>query len=164
MIESIEDLERVKKECQSLVTKRASLSAGAAIIPVPGVDLGSDIAILMEMIPTINKRFGLDPEQIAELDTDMKILVMTAISNIGSKFAGKVITKKVVAKAVTKIAGKAAAKNVAKYVPVVGQVVAGSISFGGMKFIGNSHVEECYKIVMKILDDNEGAVAEPQDL
>lgn len=93
MIESLEELEAIKKSCRSMVTKSSGLSAGAAIIPIPGVDLGSDVAILTRLIPSINEKFGLSPEQIDTLDTESKLFVMTAISNTGSKLAGKYITK-----------------------------------------------------------------------
>ena len=36
------DLEQVKKECQKLVKKRAKISAGVAIVPVPFFDVAVD--------------------------------------------------------------------------------------------------------------------------
>ncbi|CAM4218311.1 hypothetical protein VRRI112168_18155 [Vreelandella rituensis] len=152
MIESLEDLEAVKKSCQSLVTKSSRLSAGAAIIPIPGVDIGSDVAILMRLIPAINQKFGLSPEQIDSLDTESKLFVMTAISNTGSKMAGKYITKKLIVLLLNKTAGKVAAKGVAKFAPFVGSAVAGGISFTAMKYMGNSHIEDCYDIALATLE------------
>nr|WP_298376107.1 hypothetical protein [uncultured Halomonas sp.] len=155
MITCKKELERVKKECKSMVTKRASLSAGAAVIPLPGVDIGSDIALLVEMIPAINKKFGLTPEQIEQMDTETKLLVMGIISNIGSQMAGKTITKKIITSVLKKMGVKVATKSVAKYVPIIGPVVSGTISFGGMKYIGNSHVDDCYQIVSQLIKENE---------
>lgn len=93
MIETREELDAIKKSCHAMVTRSASLSAGTAMIPVPGLDIGSDVAILMRIIPKINSQFGLTPEQIDRLDTESKLFVMTAISNTGSKMAGRYITK-----------------------------------------------------------------------
>lgn len=148
MIESLEELEAIKKKCHSMVTRSSGLSAGAAIIPIPGVDVGSDVAILMRLIPKINKEFGLSPEQIEGLDTESKLFVMTAISNTGSKMAGKYITKKLIVMLLSKMGVKVASKGVAKFVPFVGSAVAGSISFSAMKYMGNSHIEDCYKIAV----------------
>lgn len=152
MIESLEELEAIKKKCHSMVTRSSGLSAGAAIIPIPGVDVGSDVAILMRLIPKINKEFGLSPEQIEGLDTESKLFVMTAISNTGSKMAGKYITKKLIVMLLSKMGVKVASKGVAKFVPFVGSAVAGSISFSAMKYMGNSHIEDCYKIAVLALE------------
>ncbi|MGO2382767.1 MAG: hypothetical protein ACTH6F_08445, partial [Halomonas sp.] len=136
MIESREELEAIRKTCHSMVTRSSSLSAGTAIIPIPGVDIGSDVAILLRLIPKINDKFGLTPEQIEGLDTESKVMVMTAISNVGSKMAGKYITKKLVVSLLQKMGVKVAATGVAKYVPFVGSAVAGGISFTAMKYMG----------------------------
>ncbi|SJN12678.1 hypothetical protein CZ787_08625 [Halomonas citrativorans] len=155
MIESREELEAIRKTCHSMVTRSSSLSAGTAIIPIPGVDIGSDVAILLRLIPKINDKFGLTPEQIEDLDTESKVMVMTAISNVGSKMAGKYITKKLVVSLLQKMGVKLAATGVAKYVPFVGSAVAGGISFTAMKYMGNSHIEDCYKIALAALENNQ---------
>ncbi len=51
MIETKEELEAIKKDMPSDGDQSAGLSAGTAIIPVPGLDIGSDVAILMRIIP-----------------------------------------------------------------------------------------------------------------
>ena len=140
MIETREELDAIKKSCHAMVTKSAGLSAGSAMIPIPGLDIGSDVAILMRLIPKINEKFGLSPEQIDGLDTESKLFVITAISNTGSKMAGKFITKKLIITLMN--------KRVSKFVPFVGSAVAGGISFTAMKVMGNSHIEDCYKIAL----------------
>ncbi len=162
MIETREELDDIKKACRTMVTRSSSLSAGAAIVPIPGVDVGSDVAILLRLIPKINEKFGLTPEQIDSLDTESKIMVMTAISNVGSKMAGKYITKKLIVMLLQKMSGKIAAKNVTKYVPFIGSAVAGSISFTAMKYMGNSHIDDCYEIALAAMENKLSApAAEP---
>ncbi|MBZ5487278.1 hypothetical protein HW452_07045 [Halomonas aquamarina] len=155
MIETKEELDEIKKTCRSMVTRSSSLSAGAAVVPVPGVDVGSDVAILLRLIPKINEKFGLTPEQIDSLDTESKIMVMTAISNVGSKMAGKYITKKLIVMLLQKMSGKIAAKNVTKYVPFIGSAVAGGISFTAMKYMGNSHIDDCYDIALAAIESKQ---------
>jgi hypothetical protein len=58
-----------------MVTKRALIAGGVAIIPVPGVDIAADVGCLIELLPKISGRFGLLPEQIEYLDTQTKTLV-----------------------------------------------------------------------------------------
>lgn len=42
-----------------MVNKKATASAAAAAIPLPGLDVGADVAIMLELLPAINRRFGL---------------------------------------------------------------------------------------------------------
>ena len=162
MIKTREELDAIKKSCHLMVTKSAAVSAGTAIIPIPGLDFGSDMAILMRIIPKINAEFGLSPEQIEGLDTETRLFVMTAISNTGSKLAGKYITRKLIIMLLNKMGVKVAAKGVSRFVPFIGSAVAGSISFTAMKLMGNSHIEDCYKIALATLENKQlEIVAEP---
>lgn len=153
MIRSLEELEAVKQSCRSMVTKSSSLSAGTAIIPIPGVNVGSDVAILLRLIPKINEQFGLTPEQIERLDTETRLFVMTSISTTGSKMAGKYITRKLITLMFKKMAGRISAKSASKYVPLLGSAIAGGISFATMKYMGNSHIDDCYEIVLATLEN-----------
>lgn len=153
MIETREELDAIKASCYAMVTKSAGISAGAAVVPIPGMDIGSDVAILMRLIPNINAQFGLTPEQIESLDTETKLFVMTTISNTGSKLAGKYITQKLIVTLLQKMGVKVAAKGVSKFVPFIGSAVAGGISFTAMKYMGNSHIDDCYKIALATLEN-----------
>ena len=93
---SLKELERIRDECKSMVTTRAGLSAGAAIVPVPGADIGADVMLLLEMIPMINRKFGLAPEQIDHLDPQIKKLILVAATSIGSEMIGKLLTKEII--------------------------------------------------------------------
>jgi hypothetical protein len=56
---TITDLNRIREECKSMVTKRATASAAAAELPVSGADVAADVAIMLELLPAINRKFGL---------------------------------------------------------------------------------------------------------
>lgn len=155
MIRSLEELDAVKQSCRSMVTKSSSLSAGTAIIPIPGVNIGSDVAILLRLIPKINEQFGLSPEQIESLDTETRLFVMTSISSTGSKMAGKYITRKLITVMFKKMAGRISAKSASKYVPFLGSAIAGGISFATMKYMGNSHIDDCYEIALATLTNEQ---------
>ena len=47
------------------MTARSDASALVAVVPIPGPDIAADVSSLMEMVPAINRRFGLAPEQVA---------------------------------------------------------------------------------------------------
>jgi uncharacterized protein (DUF697 family) len=152
---SITELDRIKRECVSIVNKRASASGLAAAVPVPGADIAADVAIMMELLSTINKKFGLSQDQIDGLDPETKKMLLVIVTSIGSDIVGKLITKQLVAQLLKKVGARVAVKGVAKFIPIVGQLAAAGISFGAMKMLGNSHIEECYQVCKRLIEEKD---------
>lgn len=152
---NIKELNEIRETCKSMVNTRATASAAAAVVPVPGADVGADIAIMMELLPTINRRFGLSPDQIDQLDSEIKAKILIIITSIGSKLVGKVITKEAIGLLLKKVGKRVAVKQVTKFVPFVGQAVSAGISFGAMKYLGNSHIDECYEVCRRVIEMQE---------
>ncbi|GAB1304011.1 hypothetical protein [Bacillus altitudinis] len=153
---SIEELNKIKKSCLKMVNKRATVSGVAGAIPVPGVDVSTDVAIMMELIPKINKKFGLSEEQIEVLDVESKKMVLVLATSIGSEMIGKYVTKQAITKLLKKIGlKKLATKSTVKYLPVAGQITSGSISFFALKSLGKSHIEDCYKICLNYINEKK---------
>ena len=148
---SMEELEVIREECKAMVTKRSLVSGGAVVVPVPGVDVGVDVIILIEMLPAISKRFGLSKEQIDQLDPLIKQRVLVLVTSIGSEIIGKFVTKQMIVQLFKRIGIRVTVKSVAKYIPILGQALAATISFGAMKIVGNSHVDDCYEVAKKML-------------
>jgi uncharacterized protein (DUF697 family) len=151
--QTISELDRIREECKSMVNKRAS--ASAAVVPVPGVDVGADVAIKMELLPAINRKFGLSPERIDQLDAAVKGKILVIISSLGSKLVGKFITKEAILLLLKKLGTRVAVKSVTKFIPFVGQAVSAGISFGAMKYLGNSHIDEFYEVCKRIIQGNQ---------
>lgn len=151
--DALRRLDAIRDECRALVTRRAALSAGATVVPLPGVDVGTDVAILIRLLPKINQQFGLTPEQIARLDTDTKSVVMMFITGLGASLVGRLVTRELVIKVLLKLGVRVATKGIVKFVPLVGQALSASISFGAMKVLGNQHIEDCYQVARRTLID-----------
>lgn len=147
---SEKDLDRVANECYSMVTTRAGLSGAVAAVPIPGVELAADIAILLRLLPAISWRFGLSSEQIDQYDAQSKMFIYNLIVEMGSKVAGRVITKEVVLYLLKRVGVNVAASTATKYIPVVGHVAAAGLSFAAMKYIGDAHVAECRKLAERM--------------
>ena len=145
------ELDKTRDECYSMVTTRATMSAGTSAIPTPGVDIAADLAIMMELLPAINRKFGLTPEQIEGYSETNKKLLYQVLKQAGKALVGQTVTKALVGQALKKIAGRAATKQVLKFVPVVGWFANAAIGFGAMKYMGNSHVDDCYDVCKKII-------------
>ena len=151
VIDALRQLDAIRESCRGMVTRCATLSAGAAIVPIPGLDIGTDVAILLQLLPKINEKFGLSPAQIEGLDVDTKRVVMMFVSTVGSNLVGRIVTRDLVIKILTKMGVRVTTKGVVKFVPLVGQAVSAGISFGAMRMLGNSHIDDCYEIARRAL-------------
>jgi uncharacterized protein (DUF697 family) len=158
---TLKELDAVRATCKTMVKKRALASSGAVLVPVPGVDIAADVAMLLELLPAVNRKFGLTPEQIDELDPQLKSLLYGVIKKTGTTLVGQLITKQLIITALKKVGVRMAAKQVLKYIPIAGQAAAAALSGAAMMYVGNSHVDECYEVAKKAIDltAGEGASA-----
>ena len=145
-----EDLERVRERCRGLVRKRAAISAGVSVIPVPGVDVVADLSSFAVMVEEINRAFGLSPEQIDRLQPRMRIAVYQAVAAIGSTLVGKIVTKELVLKLLQKSGARLAAKSMAKVVPLAGQIASAAIGFALFRQMGYQHIEACTRVAREV--------------
>ena len=143
---TLTELDRIRASCKTMVRRRAATSGGMSLIPIPGVDIAGDVGLLLQMIPAINQKFGLTPEQIEELDSRHKVLIYAMLKKVGSDLAGRAITKQLAVAALRKVGVRLATKQVLKYIPFAGQAAAVALSVTAMMYLGNSHVDACYEI------------------
>lgn len=149
-------LEAVRLRCRRMVTRRAFASAGAMLVPIPGLDIAADVALLTQLIPAVNYEFGLTPEQIERLAPRRKVLVYRAVVAFGGVMVGRVVTRELVLKALATVGMRVTAKTAARFVPIAGQAVSASISFGAMKLVGESHIRDCERVVRKLMEEEDG--------
>ena len=138
------DLDKVKRECMELVNKQARLSAAAAVVPVPLVDVAVDAGLLTKLLPEISYRFGLidDPSKVdlsKKSDSELERWKDRAVD-----FAGFVATRSLAKKTFQGFGSRIVAKQVTKFVPFGGQIVAGTIGYLLFKKIATKHINECY--------------------
>lgn len=143
---SLTELEKIRASCKTMVRRRAATSGGMSLIPIPGVDIAGDVGLLLQLIPAINQKFGLTPEQIDELDPRHKVLIYAMLKKVGSDLAGRAITRQLAVAALRKVGVRLATKQVLKYVPFAGQAAAVALSVTAMMYLGNSHIDACYEI------------------
>ena len=144
------DLEQIRDECLELTKKRAYYSAGAAVIPVPFMDVVIDVGILSQLIPGINARFGLSPEQISVYDPKTRQIHWQELRKRGVEFSGLVVARTAVKKSLNNVAAKVMIKQVTKFIPLGGQLVAASLGYFVMKKIADAHVQDCYRTAKSI--------------
>ena len=143
---SLTELDKIRASCKAMVRRRAATSGGMSLIPIPGVDIAGDVGLLLQLIPAINRKFGLTPEQIEELDPRHKVLIYAMLKKVGSDLAGRAITRQLAIAALKKVSVRLATRQVLKYIPFAGQVAAVALSVTAMMYLGNSHIDACYEI------------------
>jgi hypothetical protein len=145
------DIDAVRRKCRRLVLKRAALSAGISAVPIPGLDVVSDLGLMAKAIEEINIEFGLTPEQIARLKPEMRLVIYEMTVGIGGMMVGKLITREAVAYLLSRTGFKALAKQAAKIVPLAGQVASASIGFATFRAVANQHIDACATVAAAAL-------------
>ena len=103
------------------------------------------------MLPEISKRFELDHAQIDKLEPHVAQKVLVMASSLGNNVIGRMVTKRLVTTLLRRVGMRVAAVSVVKFVPFVGSGIAAAVSFGAMKLVGNSHVDDCYHTAEALL-------------
>lgn len=133
------NIEQARLECKELAKARAKISAGVAIIPIPFLDVAIDVVMLSKLLPEISAKFGLEDGNLSDSERQKNITdrIMT--------FAGLVATRSVVNQTVKGFGTRIIGKQIAKYIPLGGQIVAGTLGYLIFKKIADEHIENCYK-------------------
>lgn len=151
--QTLEQLETIRKDSLRLVNKWSAISGAAAIVPLPGIDISADIAIMMQLLNEINIKFGLTEQQIGRLDPERQKVLLVIIASLGNELIGKPLTAAMVRSALKKTTARLATKQAGKFMPVIGQAVSAGISFAAMKYLGNHHVSQCYQITLQYMQN-----------
>lgn len=139
-------IDEVADRCRRLVTKRALVGAGVAMVPLPGVDWLTDVALLLKLIPEINREFGLTPEQVERLSPDRRIVVYKAISAGGSLLIGRLVTRELVMTMLRVVGVRLTTQQAAKFVPLAGQAVSALLTFSALKYVCEQHIRQCMEV------------------
>lgn len=144
-------VDAVIKRCRRLVVRRALVAAGVAAVPIPGVDWITDVAVLMRLIPEINRAFGLTPEQIERLAPDRKLVVYKAVSAGGGLLVGRLVTRDLIIKLVKMVGVRLTTQQAAKFVPVAGQAISAALTFSSLRFVCDQHIEQCAAVSRQLM-------------
>ena len=145
------EVEAVVRQCRRFVSRRALVAAGAAAVPIPGLDWVTDIAVLMKLIPEINRAFGLTPEQVERLAPDRRLVVYKALSAGGSMLVGRIVTRELVIKLVKLVGIRLTAGQAAKFVPIAGQAVSAALTFSALRYVCEQHIQQCVEVSRQLM-------------
>ena len=144
------DLQAIAKRCRQRVSKRALLAAGVAMVPVPGLDWATDLALLMRLLPQISAAFGLSPEQVERLSPERRVVVYKVISATGGVLVGKIVTRELVLSLVKLVGVRLTAQQAAKFVPIAGQAVSAVLTYTAMRYVCEQHIRQCMDVARQL--------------
>lgn len=148
---SLEDVALIRTKCRRLVVRRAAVSAGVSALPIPGLDIATDLSFLAAVINDINVEFGLSPDQIMRLKPKMRLVAYEMVVGMGGVMVGKVVTREIVAHLLKRSGLKMMVKHAAKIVPIAGQIASVSIGFVTFRAIANQHIDACVVAATEVL-------------
>ncbi len=139
-------IEAVAKECRKMVSRRALLAAGVAVVPIPGVDWATNVGVLLKVLPDINRKFGLSAEQVERLAPDRRLVVFKAITAGGSLLVGRIVTRELVMAVLRMVGVRLSAQQAVKYVPIAGQGLSAVLTYGALRYVCEQHIKQCMAI------------------
>ena len=154
---SLADIEAIKLRCKTIVTRRALTSAGVSMVPVPGLDFATDVGLLLQLIPQIDRQFGLSPAQIEKLNPKQRIAVYKAIVTFGGAMIGRLVNRDLAIRALKTVGLRITTKQATKYVPVAGQALSAALGFAAIRYVGMQHIEDCARVLRAVLEDEKKA-------
>lgn len=117
------ELALAARRAREEVKRRALLSAGAVLVPLPGLDVAVDVGVLVSMMNAVNRAFCLSPDQIERLGMEERVAVYEALSGVGAVMAGKSVTGVAALTIAKQLGSRWCAGKTARWVPIVGQGV-----------------------------------------
>ena len=146
-----QEIDAVVRQCRRLVHQRALIAAGVAVVPIPGLDWATDVAVLMRLIPRINRAFGLTPEQVERLAPDRRLVVYKALSAGGGMLVGRLVTRELVMTMLRLVGVRLTTQQAAKFVPIAGQAVSAALTFTSLKFVCEQHIQQCVAVSRQLM-------------
>lgn len=143
-------IEERKEEALELVKSKAKYSALAAALPVPLLDVGTDMKMMNEITDEIEEIFSVSHDEVTKYSDDMKTRAAVMISSVAGEFAAR----KSIGFVVNKI-GKKQRSSSGKFgiIPIATQGTTALVSYFLMKKLGEDHIAKCVDYLnSKIVD------------
>lgn len=149
--DSQRDVDALREKCRALVRRKAALAAGMAAIPVPGMDVVSDVTLFARLVTDVNRSFGLTEGQVERLHPRLRVIAYQAAAGVGGVLVGKIVTRQLVLGLLKRVGMKLAVKQASKVVPLAGQITAAAIGFTVFRKLGYEHVDACAATARELL-------------
>ncbi|HLV40955.1 MAG TPA: GTPase [Brumimicrobium sp.] len=141
-----------RKIAEKIVVRHSALAAANGLNPIPGVDIGVDLALLVKMSKEVQTIYGLGKEQqefnLQFLDKKSAKFIASKVLQYTSRYGGR----EAIMLLLTKVGSTIATKTASKWLPFVGQVIAAGIGFKMTSWIGNDMINEAEEIAVETFE------------
>lgn len=148
---SAKEIENTREHCLRMVRRRAAISAGVSAVPIPGVDVVSDLTLFKKLVDDVNAAFGLTEAQIDQLQPNHKLIAYKVAVGVGGVMVGRLVTRELLLMVFKRMGLKIMAKSAARFVPIAGQLASAAIGFAMFRKLGYEHVEACAKVANELM-------------
>ena len=133
-----ENLKHKKSEAQGLVKKKAMISSVASALPIPLIDIGTDMKLMNDIHGEIEDIFEIEHEDVSSTNDDLMTRGWVMATSVGSD----VVRSKLTPFLFRRISKK---KKFSRFglVSIVGRALGAGVSYLLMKKLGNDHIEHC---------------------
>ncbi|MCC3375302.1 GTPase domain-containing protein [Cohnella sp. REN36] len=139
---SMAHLQAKREACEKAVYKYAGLAAANGLNPIPGVNVGVDISIMLKLFADVRSAYGLTDEKVNKL--------IPSLLPLGKRVLDY-STKEGITLLLKRFVGKGASVQVGRFVPIIGQAVAAAAGFGLTLAAGKSYLNDCHQLAEGIL-------------
>ena len=146
MPSSPQQIEAVARRCRTMVSRRALIAAGVAVVPIPGIDWATNVGVLLKVLPDVNRAFGLSAEQVERLAPDRRLVVFKAITAGGGLLIGRIVTRELVMRLLSVVGVRLSAQQAVKYVPIAGQGLSAVLTYGALRYVCEQHIRQCMAV------------------
>ena len=141
-----------RKIADKIVSRFSALAATNGLNPIPGLDIGIDITLMMKMSKEVQNIYGLHAEQqeynMQLLDKKSAKFIATKVLQYTSRYGGK----EAIMVLLKKLSATIATKTASKWIPFVGQAIAAGIGFKMTSWIGNDMINDAEEIAKETFD------------
>ena len=133
-----ENLKHKEQEAQALVMKKAMISSVASALPIPLLDIGTDMKLMNDIHGDIEDIFEIDHDDVSSTNDDLMTRGWVMATSIGSD----VVRSRLTPFLFRRISKK---KKFSRFglVNIVGRALGAAVSYFLMKKLGNDHIEHC---------------------
>ncbi|XP_051960610.1 interferon-inducible GTPase 5-like isoform X3 [Xyrauchen texanus] len=132
-----EIIERKKKSLEKNISSVGLLSAAVAALPVPGLSVAVDIALIVNKIQKYKTAFGLDDESLQKISERSGKSVEFLKSVMKSVVREEITTASIILllKQSSLYVAEEAVERVLSFIPIIGSVLAAGLSFVAVSYM-----------------------------
>ncbi|HIV82831.1 MAG TPA: hypothetical protein H9994_08970 [Candidatus Salinicoccus merdavium] len=135
---TVENLKSKEREAQELVKRKAMISSVASVLPIPLLDIGTDMKLMNDIHGDIEDVFEINHKDVASANDDLMTRGWVMATSIGSDIVRSRLTPFLFRRISKK-------NKFSRFglVSIVGRVLGAAVSYFLMKKLGNDHIEHC---------------------